>query len=82
MKVQLRVHTGASKERLQWDGQVLQVWVRARPVDGAANAAVIEAVADALGLPLSKVTLRSGLRSRSKLVEVEGFELDSLERFV
>lgn len=49
---------------------MLEVWVSAPPVEGAANQAVLEAVAKELGVRLSAVSLRSGARSRTKVVEV------------
>ncbi len=48
------------------------------PVDGKANAALIEFVADRLGLPKSAVTLKSGQTSRRKVLEVVGMADDVL----
>jgi len=45
--------------------------VHAAAVDGAANRAVVEAVAAELGVPPSSVRIRTGARSRTKLIEVE-----------
>ena len=42
------------------------------PVDGAANAELIEVLADALGIPKRNITLISGERSRTKRVRVLG----------
>ncbi len=53
-------------------GDALKVRVHAPPVDGAANAAVIEVIADALGVPKRAVRIVSGDSSRSKVVEVDG----------
>ncbi len=50
---------------------MLEVWVNAPPVEGAANQAVLEAVAKELGVRVSAVSLRSGGRSRTKVVEVK-----------
>ncbi|NNN04036.1 MAG: DUF167 domain-containing protein [Acidimicrobiaceae bacterium] len=51
---------------------VLVVRVRARAVEGAANRAVIEALAAALEVRPRDVTLESGLHSRQKLLRVLG----------
>jgi len=53
-------------------GDALKVRVRAAPVEGAANAAVIEVIAAALGVPRRSVQIVSGTSSRSKTVEVAG----------
>ena len=49
---------------------MLEIWVTAPPVGGAANEAVLKAVARELGAPLDRVSVRSGARGRSKVVEV------------
>jgi uncharacterized protein YggU (UPF0235/DUF167 family) len=57
---------------------VLRTRVAARPVDGAANDALLRLLADALGVPRSRVSLRSGARSRVKVIEVDGVEPERL----
>jgi len=68
--ITVRVHPRASRARSAWKENVLEVWVSAPPVEGAANKAVLEAVARELDVPLRTVRLRSGARSRTKVVEV------------
>jgi uncharacterized protein YggU (UPF0235/DUF167 family) len=53
-----------------------------RAVDGAANRALIQAVADALGVRRSAVSLVAGYRSREKLVEVNSIEQAKLDRLI
>ncbi len=53
------------------DGAVL-VRLNAPPVDGAANAALIELLAGVLGVPKRAVTISSGERSRTKRVAIAG----------
>jgi uncharacterized protein YggU (UPF0235/DUF167 family) len=63
------------------DGGVLMVRVRAPAVDGKANAAVLDALADALGVRSGAVRLR-GARGRTKLVEVDGVAPAALARLL
>ncbi len=70
MLITVHVHPRASRSRVEWKGDVLEVWVNAPPVKGAANQAVLEAVAKKTGVRPSAVTLRSGARSRTKIFEV------------
>jgi len=50
----------------------LRVRVHAPPVEGAANEAVVEVLAKALGVAKRDVTIVSGAGSRSKVVDVDG----------
>jgi uncharacterized protein (TIGR00251 family) len=59
------------------DGCV-KVRLAAPPVDGAANAALIEFVADALKVAKSRVRIVSGQTSRRKVVEVDGVRAEQL----
>jgi uncharacterized protein (TIGR00251 family) len=69
----VRVQPRASKPGVAGvHGTALRVRVAAAPVDGAANAAVIDAIAAALGVARRNVVIVSGATSRSKLVEVHG----------
>jgi uncharacterized protein YggU (UPF0235/DUF167 family) len=74
-RVAVRVRPGASRTRVGGsygsDADVrLVVAVTARAVDGAATAAVLAAVADALGVRPRQVALVHGSTSRDKLVEI------------
>jgi uncharacterized protein (TIGR00251 family) len=53
------------------DGRLV-VRVTAPPVDGAANEAIIKLFVRRLGVPRSAITLRSGLSSRRKTLEISG----------
>lgn len=60
-------------------GERLRVAVTAPPVDGAANAAVIEALAEAFGVRKSAVTIVRGERGRRKTVQVAGVTRAALD---
>jgi uncharacterized protein YggU (UPF0235/DUF167 family) len=69
--VQLAVlaHPRASRDRIQvLDDGTVAVWVRARPVDGAANAAIERLLARALKLRPRQVAISGGHTSRRKTV--------------
>jgi uncharacterized protein (TIGR00251 family) len=50
----------------------LVVRLKAPPVDGAANAALLRFLARRLGVPAAAVTVLRGLTGRNKLVRVRG----------
>lgn len=60
-------------------GNALLVRLHAAPVDGAANAELIEVLAEALGVPKRAVSIASGERSRQKRVRVEGVTSDFVD---
>lgn len=53
------------------------VRVSSPPVDGAANAEVIEVLAHALGLPRRAITITGGQQSRTKRVAIDGLTRDA-----
>lgn len=55
-----------------WLGDALKVKVHAPPVEGRANEALCEFLADELGLPRRAVTVLRGDTSRQKVVRIEG----------
>jgi uncharacterized protein YggU (UPF0235/DUF167 family) len=71
--VRLTPRGGADRIESVVDG-VLRARVAAAPVDGAANAALTGLLADALGVPPSRVRLVAGASGRRKLIEVDGLE--------
>jgi uncharacterized protein YggU (UPF0235/DUF167 family) len=69
-RLAVRVTPGARTEGIEIaDGRVL-VKVRARPHDGAANAAVLALLAESLGLATSRLRLLRGATGRDKLVQL------------
>lgn len=73
IRLTVRVKPGASRASVggrYGEGQLV-VAVTAPPVDGAANEAVVAAVAKALGLRSRQVSIVSGHTSRSKVVAIE-----------
>ena len=61
------------------DGR-LKIAVTAPPVDGAANAAVIELLAKALGIPARQVEVIAGASSRRKTVRISGVSRELVEQ--
>jgi len=76
----VRLTPGASSDRIDgWDVDavgrpVLKVRVRARPIEGEANEALIRLLAKELGVPRSGVSLARGGQSRLKMITVEGLD--------
>ncbi len=58
----------------------LKVQLAAPPVDGEANAALIELMSELLGVPKRQVEVHSGQSGRRKVVRVLGVDLAQAER--
>ncbi len=71
-RLQIQLQPRASQNRIVGrHGDVLKVQVHAPPVEGAANAALIELLAAALAVPRRAVRIIRGATSRTKLIEVD-----------
>jgi uncharacterized protein len=78
VRLRVRAQPGASRsEVVGWQGDTLRVRVQAPPLEGRANAAVIELLAKALGVPRRSVRLERGETSREKVIAVD--DLDEAE---
>lgn len=72
-RLSIKVVPGSSRDEVAgWLGNELKVRVASPPEGGKANKAVIELLAEALGLSAKQITIRSGLASPRKTVEVDG----------
>jgi len=77
----LRVHLspGASKEGIEGPyGEAVKIKVKAPPIDGRANEALIDFLAEILGLNRSSLEIVSGRTSRSKIVRIRGLLPDEV----
>lgn len=74
------VQPRASRTRVvgEHDG-MLKIQLAAPPVDGEANAALVEFLARLLGLPRKQVTLLAGDASRRKRVGLQGVDAAQVE---
>ena len=83
-RLAVKLTPGAASDRIDgWDVDaegrpVLKVRVRARPVEGEANAALILLLSKSLGVSRSSVSLARGGQSRLKMIEIEGVDDEAL----
>ena len=62
------------------NGDEWKLAVTAPPVEGRANQACIELVAERLGIPRSAVRIARGQSGRKKILEIEGLPIGEIER--
>jgi uncharacterized protein (TIGR00251 family) len=78
----IRVTPRASKTEIteiQSDGTV-RIRLKAPPVEGKANDALIEFLAGVLGIPASRIEIIAGLTGRDKLVSVLDLDTDTVNK--
>jgi uncharacterized protein (TIGR00251 family) len=80
VELALRIVPRASREGVAGEmGGALKIRLRAPPVDGKANEALREFLADRLGVPARAVILVSGETGRQKRVRVAGVSAAAAE---
>ncbi len=79
----VRVQPRASRTEIAGlHGDALKVRVHAPPVDGAANDAVVDLLADRLRVARSRVRVVAGQTSRTKVVEVDGVGAQAIHALI
>jgi uncharacterized protein len=80
MRISVRVIPRSSKNVLQWDEGSIRARLTAAPVDGAANAALIELLSKRLDLPRRNIEIVRGATGRQKIIEIAGLTLEEVEQ--
>ena len=71
MKIQIIAHTNSRKPRIEKDLlENIHVYVAEPPMEGKANHAIVEALADYFSVKKRDVSLISGHTSKQKLFEI------------
>jgi uncharacterized protein len=77
----VKLHPRARKNAITGElGDALKLSLTAPPVEGKANAACIEFLANLLKVPRSSVTITSGLSSRRKVIRVSGISAGEVRK--
>ena len=73
LTLDLHIQPGAKKTEVAGlHGEALKIRLSAPPVDGKANDCLIAFLAEALGIPKSRIQLVSGATSRAKRLRIAG----------
>jgi uncharacterized protein YggU (UPF0235/DUF167 family) len=79
VRISVRAKPRASRSAVvRASGLTTEIAVRAAPVDGSANEALREVLAEALALPRSALRLQLGASSKHKVFEVTGLAEDDV----
>ncbi len=81
IEVQVQPRASANELAGMRDG-VLRVRVKAPPVDGKANTAVVELLAKELGVPKTQIKVSRGAASRRKIIQINGMTQEAASRWL
>jgi uncharacterized protein (TIGR00251 family) len=78
-KIKVKVVPGSSRDQIAgWLGDALKIKVMAPPEKGKANAAVIQLLAEALGVPADDLEVESGHSSPSKVLSIRAMDQEAI----
>jgi uncharacterized protein YggU (UPF0235/DUF167 family) len=69
------LHPSSSKNKLEkLSDSSYKIYITEHPIDGEANEAFVELLADELGVSKSTIKIVQGLKSKTKIVEVDAVD--------
>lgn len=72
MRITVKVKLNSKIESVEIiDEKNLAIKVRARPIDGEANKRIIELLSEYYKVPKSRIEIVSGLKSKTKIIEIK-----------
>lgn len=72
MNKQIKVKPNSKKQNIEESADgILTVHLKSPPVDGKANKELIELLAKKFNVPKSQIRIKTGLSSKTKLVEID-----------
>ncbi len=71
MKIDIKVIPAAKRNVFKQEGESIKVYLTAPPVDGKANKALIEFLAQHFCVKKTQISITKGLQSRHKTISIE-----------
>jgi uncharacterized protein len=68
----IRVNPRASRNRIEQSGNTLRVYLTKPAAEGLANAQLIDLLSAYFKIKKYQISIKSGAKSRNKLVEIDG----------
>ncbi len=72
MKIIVKVIPGAKKNEFKQEEDLVKIYLKAPALEGKANVALIKFLADYFEVRSSSIEILKGLKSRHKIVSIEG----------
>ena len=67
MKIKIKVHANSSKEEIKKIGNIYEVWVKEKPIQGKVNVKLLKILKKYFKKP---VKIKSGFTSKNKIIEL------------
>ncbi|NJM23668.1 MAG: DUF167 domain-containing protein [Richelia sp. SM1_7_0] len=72
MQIRVKVKPNSQIPKIiEAEDSSLTIYLKSPPIDGKANQELIKVLAERFNVPKSSVTIKSGLSSRQKVVEID-----------
>ena len=79
--LKVKVVPGSSRDQIVgWMGNALKIKVMAPPEKGRANGAVVELLAEKLGIPADEIEVVGGHSSPSKVLAINGIDEKTIKK--
>ncbi|NPV40265.1 MAG: YggU family protein [Anaerolineae bacterium] len=80
--ITIRLQPASNKDEITgWMGDgTLKIKVKAKPVEGQANASLINLLSKRLHIPKSRIEIVMGEKSKQKTIRVQGFSLKDFKQ--
>ncbi len=80
--ITVKVIPRSSKNSVQLENGILRVHLNAPPVDGKANKALVELLAEILHVPKSSIEIVRGEKGRNKQLKITGLHESSIKQLL
>lgn len=67
----VKVKPNSKQQKIEQQDGIFTVHLKSPPVDGKASKELIKLLSDRFNIPKSQITIKSGLSSKNKLVELD-----------
>lgn len=73
MKLSITVKPKSRQEKIEKTANGYIAYVKEQPIENRANRALIKLLSEYFGIPKSRITILSGMKSKQKIVEIKNF---------
>ena len=80
--ISIKVIPKSNRQEVKMVGGVIKVWLKSAPVDGKANAELIDILASKFSVKKSAIEISSGFSGKNKRVDIMGRTPEEIEKLL